>query len=650
MRVTKAYVQKVINAPLQEAENLTIDELVKLLTKLADAYYNTDKPLVPDNVYDILFDNLKERDPDNKFLKEVGAKVKADRKKIKLPYPMGSLDKIKPNTGFLEPWIKKNKGPYIISDKLDGVSAQIYRTPTDKLEMYTRGEGSDEGNIGEDITHLLEYINKGLIENIPKEGSIRGELLMSRENFKKISDVYKNSRNTVSGIVNSKVFDRNLARMVDFVAYSILTPSYSQEEQMKTLKKWKINTVEYKVSKTIDEEMLSEYLIDRRKNSKYDVDGLVIVDSSKVHELKAGNPTYSFAFKMILDDQYTIATVKEVIWEVSMDSIYKPVVEIEPVKLVGTTVSRATAHNAKFINDNKLGVGASIKIIRSGDVIPYIMEVVKPAKKADMPKTPYVWGDTDVDIFVDYSKKIPQEIKDTVTMKLLNYFFRTIGVKYLSEGIMTKLVGAGYKSVSSILGADKEELIQIEGLGKKIIDKIYKEIDDKMKTVELHTFMSATHAFGRGVGERKLREILRKYPNIINEKMSKKELTDKIMEVDGFSEIMTAKFVDNLEEFKNFCVELNKVYDINHIIKKKKEEKKGDEFKDQVIVFTGVRDKELEKKIEDEGGKITGSVSKNTTILITADNDDCSSSKCTKAKELKITIISITEFKKKYKL
>ena len=111
---------------------------------------------------------------------------------------------------------------------------------------------------------------------------------------------------------------------------------------------------------------------------------------------------------------------------------------------------------------------------------------------------------------------------------------------------MTKLVGAGYKSVSSILGADKEELIQIEGLGKKIIDKIYKEIDDKMKTVELHTFMSATHAFGRGVGERKLREILRKYPNIINEKMSKKELTDKIMEVE---EIIIEK--DNINNNNN---------------------------------------------------------------------------------------------------
>ena len=650
MRVTKSYLQKIIKAPLQEVEVLPIDELVKLLSKLADAYYNTDSPLVPDNVYDIIFDNLKERDPDNKFLKEVGAKVKADRKKVKLPYPMGSLDKIKPNTGFLEPWLKKNKGPYVISDKLDGVSAQIYRTPSGKLEMYTRGEGSDEGNIGEDITHLLEYINKGNTDNIPKDGSIRGELIMSRDNFKKISDKYKNSRNTVSGVVNSKVFDKNIAMMIDFVAYSILTPNYSQEEQMKLLKKWKINTVEYKISKTLDEQKLGDYLIDRRKNSKYDVDGIVIVDSSKVHELKAGNPTYAFAFKMILDDQYTIAKVKEVIWEVSMDSIYKPVVEIEPVNLVGTTVSRATAHNAKFVSDNKLGVGAEIKIIRSGDVIPYIMEVVKPAKKADMPKTPYIWGETDVDIFVDYSKKIPQEIKDTVTMKLLNYFFRTIGVKYLSEGIMMKLVDAGYKSVSDILGADKDKLTEIEGIGKKLVDKIYKEIDNKMKTVELHTFMSATHAFGRGVGERKLREILRKYPNIINEKLSKKELTEKVMEVDGFSEIMTAKFVDNLEEFKQFCKEIEKVYDISHIIKKIKEEKKGDNFKDEVIVFTGVRDKELEKKIENEGGKITSSVSKNTTILITADDDDCSSSKCVKAKELKINIISISEFKKKYKL
>lgn len=514
--------------------------------------------------------------------------------------------------------------------------------------MYTRGEGTEEGNIGEDITHLLEYINSGMIENIPKDGSIRGELIMSRDNFNKIKDQYKNSRNTVSGVVNSKVFDKNIAKMIDFIAYSILNPIFTQEEQMKELKKWKINTVIYKVYKELTEKTLEDYLKDRRKSSEYDVDGIVIVDSSKKHELKPGNPTYAFAFKMVLDDQYTIATVKEVIWEVSMDSIFKPVVVINPVNLVGTTVTRATAHNAKFVKENKLGKGAQIKIIRSGDVIPYIMEVVKPAKKADMPETPYIWGETEVDIFVDYNKKISQNIKDQVTVKLITYFFRTIGVKYISEGIVTKLVDSGYKSVIDILDANKDDLEEIDRLGNKIIDKIYKEIDDKMKTVEIHTFMSATHIFGRGIGEKKLREIIRKYPNIIHEKISKKELTEKILKVEGFSDIMTAKFVDNLEEFKNYCEKISKVYDITHIIKKKEDKKIGNKFKDEIIVFTGVRDKDLERKIEDNGGKISSSVSKNTTLLIHADDDDKSSSKYKKAKSLNIKTISITEFKKKY--
>lgn len=648
VRLTKQFLDKLKNNPTQIVDELTITELVKLLTKLADAYYNTDKPLIDDKTYDILFDTLKEKDPDNEFIKTAGAKVKASRRKVNLPYPMGSLDKIKPEQGYLEPWLIKNKGPYIVSDKLDGVSAQIYRTPEGNLEMYTRGEGTKEGNIGEDITHLLEYINAGEVKNIPKDGSIRGELIMSRANFDKIKDKYKNSRNTVSGIVNSKVFSKELAGMVDFVSYSILNPNYKQEEQMKYLKKWKINTVEYKTYKTLSEKDLGEYLKKRRKISNYDVDGIVVVDSSKTHQLKPGNPDYAFAFKMVLDDQYTIATVKQVIWEVSMDSIYKPVVEINPVNLVGTTVSRATAHNAKFVEDNKLGKDAQIKIIRSGDVIPYIMEVIKPAKKADMPETPYVWGESEVDIYVDYSKKISQEIKDQVTVKLLTYFFKTIGVKYLSEGIITKLVEADYKSVTDILSADKTDLSEIDGLGKKIIDKIYKEIDDKMKTVELHDFMSATHSFGRGIGSTKLKEILKKYPNIIHDKLTKSELTEKILEVEGFSDITTAKFVDNLEQFKKFCKEIEKVYDISHIIKKKAEKIIGNKFKDEVIVFTGVRDKELEKKIEDNGGKVTNSVSKNTTMLITADDDDCSSSKCVKAKELKIKILTITQFKTKY--
>jgi NAD-dependent DNA ligase len=657
MKITKALIEKVKSNPTDIAESMSDEDLTKLLTKLSDAYYNTDTPLVEDSVFDILFDALKIRDPTNNFFKEAGAPVKVERKKVKLVYPMGSLNKIKPTSGDLDTWIKKFKGPYILSDKLDGVSAQIYND-NGELKMYTRGKGTDEGNVGEDISHLLKYINVGNSTLLPKDASIRGELIIKRENFEKIKDQFKNIRNTVSGVVNSKTLDTRIAKLVDFVAYSILNPSYSQEKQMLQLEEWKVNVVEYKTIKTISIKILEENFKDRRKNSMYDVDGIVCIDSSKVHKLIPGYPEYGFAFKMVLDDQYTIATIKKIIWEPSMDSYLKPVIEIDPVELGGTTVTFATAHNAKMVYDNKLGKGAKIKIVRSGDVIPYIMEVTQPAKKPDMPDIPYVWNETEVDIMIDYDEEIDEEILDKVKVKLLTHFFKYIGVKFLSEGLITKLVENGYDSISEILGADEKDLYTIDGLGKKSITKIYKEINDKMKTVNLYTFMAATHLFGRGFAERRIKEILKVFPNILHEKWTKKELKKNIIGIDGFSDITAAQFADNLEEFKQFCVDLNKIYDISHITKKKdikkditeNKEKGNDKLKGKTVVFTGVRDKDLELYIENSGGKVSTSVSKNTNIVIHSDNPDTSNSKYEKAKELKIKLISITDFKKEFKL
>jgi NAD-dependent DNA ligase len=653
MKITKSFIEKVKKNPSDIAEELSDEDLTKLLKKLADVYYNTDKPLVDDITYDILFDILKERDPTNPFLKQIGAPIKVERKKVKLPYPMGSLEKIKPNTGLLEAWLKKFKGPFIISDKLDGISAQIHND-NDTLKMYTRGEGDEEGNIGEDISYLLEYVNVGKIKNLPKNASIRGELIIKRSDFEKIKDKYKNIRNTVTGIKNSKTVDPELAKLVNFVSYSVLHPEMSQKKQMEQLEEWKINVVEYKIIKKLDEKILEEYLKERRKVSPYDIDGIVCFDSSKEHKLVPGNPEYGFAFKMVLDDQFTIATIKQIIWEPTMDSYLKPVVEINPVELVGTTVTFATAHNAKFVDDNKLGKGAKIKIIRSGDVIPYIMEVIEPAKKPDMPDIPYVWNETEVDIIIDYDEEIDEEILDKVKIKLLTHFFKKIDVKFLSEGIIAKLVENGYDTLSKILGAEEKDLYDIDGLGKKSITKIYKEIDNKLDKVELHVFMAATHLFGRGIGERRLKEIIKVYPNIIHEKWTKKEITNKINKIDGFSDITTSQFVDNLDEFKNFCEDINKVYDISHIIKKKDIKKEvaninvNPKFKDKTIVFTGVRDKDLETLIENSGGKVSSSVSKNTNIVVHSDNPDTTNNKYVKATELKIKLISISQFKKEY--
>jgi DNA ligase (NAD+) len=653
MKFTKLFIEKLKKSPSDIADELNDDDLVKLLKKLAEAYYNTGEPIVEDKIYDILFDILKDRDPENPFFKEVGATIRVDRKKVTLPYPMGSLEKVKPGTGSLDIWIKKFKGPYVISDKLDGVSAQIHND-NGELKMYTRGEGDDEGNIGEDITHLLKYINCGDIINLPKKSSIRGELIIKRNDFDKIKDSYKNIRNTVSGIVNSKKINIKIAKLVNFISYAVLYPELNQIDQMKQLEKWKINTVSYKIIDNLSEKYLEDYFKDRRKNSPFDVDGIVCIDSSKIHKLVPGYPEYGVAFKMILDDQYTIATVKQIIWEPTMDSYLKPLVEINPVELVGTTVTFATAHNAKFVDDNSLGKGAKIKIIRSGDVIPYIMEVVEKAKKPDMPDIPYIWNETEVDILIDYDEDIDDEIFNKVTVKLLVHFFKKIGVKFLSEGILTKFVDNGYDSIGKILGADKKDLYDIEGLGIKSITKIYKEIENKMEIVQLHTFMAATHLFGRGIGERKLKEILKVYPNIIHDKLTKKQLKEKINKIDGFSDIMTNKFVENIDQFNNFCNSLQKIYDISHIIKKKKDidkkEKKIDykKLKDLTVVFTGIRDKELEEIIENNGGKISSSVSKNTDVIIHSEQPDTNNSKYIKGTKLKIKLVSLSQFKKQY--
>jgi NAD-dependent DNA ligase len=265
MRLTKTILKEITSEPTKFSTYTSIEDLVKILEKLSEAYHSTDKPLVSDTVYDILFDKLKERDPDNPFLKKVGAPI-ISKEKVELPFPMGSLNKIKPDEGDLEKWLQKYKGPFVISDKLDGISAQIYSDPKSGLKMFTRGEGNEEGNLGMDISHLLEYINAGEIKNLSKGYSVRGELIIKRSTFKSLDSKYKNIRNAVIGVVGTKKdLDVSFAKLIKFVSYAIIYPEYKQEEQIKLLKSYKLHLVKYQVKKSIDENFLKEYLIDRRK-------------------------------------------------------------------------------------------------------------------------------------------------------------------------------------------------------------------------------------------------------------------------------------------------------------------------------------------------------------------------------------------------
>jgi len=553
------------------------------------------------------------------------------------------LDKIKPEKDTLDDWKIKYKGPYIISDKLDGVSGLIHKKDGN-LFLYTRGDGY----IGQNVTHLLKSVvnSKVKLNEIPDGYAIRGELIIPKNGFEKIKDEMANARNAVSGLVNSKPssINKKVLAVTKFVTYAILYPEMKQEEQMKELQKYNFDITNYQISKKITIDSLGELLIERKNKSEYEIDGLVIIDSSKAYKVESGeNPKYGFAYKQILDGQTIETTVVKVIWQASMDGYLKPKIEIKPVSLGGTTITFATAFNARYVVDNIIGKGAQIKLVRSGDVIPHILEVIKPASsgKPDLPDVLYKWNDTNIDIILN---DIHSDAYKNVNVRKIAHFFKTLGVMYISEGIITKLVENGYDDVFKILNANDKKIIEIDGIGDKLWDKINKSIETKLANTNLPILMSASRCFERGMGEKKFQLIFDKYPDFIKNNWNEDELINKITSVEGFDIKTATKIATNYDTFKKYFNKLNSMYNLNYLLKKTIAVK-GNKFENQIIVFTGFRDKELEKQIVDGGGKVTTSVSNNTTIVVYVDTN---SSKYQEAVKKNIKTLHKDEFIKSY--
>jgi NAD-dependent DNA ligase len=344
--------------------------------------------------------------------------------------------------------MKKYSGPFVLSCKLDGVSG-MYSTEGKTPKLYTRGDG----NIGQDISHLIPFLK------LPKEKGIvvRGEFIIPKETFdEKYKVLFANPRNLVSGIVNSKSADKKMEDL-HFVAYELIRPQMIPSEQMKHLTNAKFEVVQHITTETLTNDMLSQVLVDWRKNYAYEIDG-VIVANDGIYERHSGNPEHAFAFKMVLSDQVAEAKVVDVIWTPSKDGYLKPRVQIEPINLGGVCIEYATGFNAGFINENNIGVGSLIEIIRSGDVIPYIRKVVVPAKYPKMPNVLYKWNDTNVDIML-------QDIDsdETVREKNITGFFRGIGVEGLSSGNITRIIKKGYDTIEKIVKMSVDNFLEVDG-------------------------------------------------------------------------------------------------------------------------------------------------------------------------------------------
>jgi NAD-dependent DNA ligase/predicted flap endonuclease-1-like 5' DNA nuclease len=609
-------------------ESLNEKQLSELLREANKAYYN-EQPFFNDNQYDIVKEFVEEKYPSNPVLHEIGAPI--ERNKVILPYPMGSMDKIKPDTNALAIWTAKFIGPYVLSCKLDGVSG-LYTTEGSKPKLYTRGDG----RVGQDISHLIPFLRlpktKGIV--------IRGEFIIPRALFEaKYKDKFANPRNMVAGIVNHKTINESV-KDLHFVAYEVMKPILKPSEQMALLLTLDVETVLYKIEPTISNELLSNILVDWRYNYTYEIDG-VIVSNDAVYERKAGNPEYAFAFKMVLSDQVAEAKVVDVIWAPSKDGYLKPRVQIEPINLGGVQITFATGFNAAFINDNKIGIGATIELIRSGDVIPYIRKVVVPAEESKMPSIPYKWNDTHIDIMLENL-----ESDETVREKNITGFFRGIGVEGLSSGNIKRIMDTGYDSVPKILKMTIGELLEVEGFKEKTATKLYNGIREKIDAASLITIMAASNMFGRGFSDKKIELIMDAYPNVLLSKETDSQKIAKVSAIKGMATKTAEAFVERIPDFINFIKEAGLVKKLAEGIEKKEVDQSHPLF-GKSIVMTGFRDTGLQETLTNIGAKLGSSVSSKTFVVLVKDKEE-DTGKANEARKLGVPLMTPDDFKNKY--
>jgi NAD-dependent DNA ligase len=616
---------------ISHLKTLNENQLTKMLN-YANVHYRNLQPIMTDNQYDILEDYISDKYPKNEIIHKIGAPV--ERNKVTLPYQMGSMDKIKPDTGALANWKSKYRGPYVLSCKLDGVSG-LYTTEGSAPKLYTRGDGK----VGQDVSHLIPHLRlpktKGIV--------IRGEFIIPKAVFdSKYKTKFANPRNMVAGIINHKSINEAI-KDLQFVAYEVIVPVKKPSEQMEFLTTLEVEVVLWKTESAITNELLSETLVDWRKNYIYEIDGVIVTNDAK-YARKDGNPDHAFAFKMVLSDQVAEAKVVDVIWTPSKDGYLKPRVQIEPINLGGVRIEFATGFNGSFINDNKVGVGAVIELIRSGDVIPHIRKVTVPAEEAKMPSVPFKWNDTHVDIMLE-----DLDSNETVKEKNITGFFRGIGVEGLSSGNVARIIQAGYDTVPEIIKMDVNDLLQVEGFKDKTANKLYNGIKEKIDAASLITLMSASNVFGRGFSEKRLELIIDSYPNVLLSKESDAQKVAKISAIKGMAEKTSEAFVEKIPDFINFIKEAGLSKKLAQEVTEKKQVDESHPLFGKTIVMTGFRDTQIQEDIKNVGAKLGTSVSKNTFIVLVKDNlavED--TGKAADARKLGVTLMTPEEFVKKY--
>jgi len=569
-----------------------------------------------------------ETNPNSPILNQVGIEID-DSRKSKLPIEMASMNKEKSIEG-IKNWCRLKGIPttedVILTPKLDGLS---FCVEEDLNEAWTRGDGE----YGQKSDEHFKLIQNHLTSVNDFEYTY-GEVIMPKSVFnEKYSVEFANPRNLVAGKINSKEVTETLKDIVYIKYGGVLKDSSvvkTKQEVLDLLNAGQSVKIPYEVIKI--NELKEERLLDlfKKWSVDYEIDGIIIeVNSLKLQEklgreTSTNNPVWARAFKSPKFEQTAESEVIGITWNISKQGLLKPTLNIIPVRLDGVTISNITGNNARYIMENGLGKGAIIEVKRSGMVIPIVESVIKKVEW-EMPVIDGVtieWNENGVEL-ITTTETDEQKIKQLIS------FFKILEAKNVSEGVITQLWNAGFNTVKKILLGRKEDFQKLDGFGVRKAEIVYNSLQNCIKDVSLSKLQHASGLFW-GLGSKKL---------ALLEHFTTKPTVEQIMEIEGFAAKSALSYLDGYDKFNDF------IKDLPITIKKVQLatiDVDGGSLDGQSFVFTGVRRKDLEAKIESVGGKIGSSVSKNTTYLVMKEKGS-GSSKEVKALGLGVKIFTVEE-------
>ena len=581
-------------------------ELIEQI-KEANKAYRLGNPIIDDATYDNLLAQLKQIDEQTyENLKQQLFDSKTG--KVKHKYVVGSLNKItKPEE--VEGFIDTNK-TYIITPKLDGASIVLYFNDGKLQKAVTRGTSTE----GEDRTEKAKLIVPNTID-YKGELIVRGEIIISKVNFKQYENEFKNARNFVAGIFNRKGDFEQIVKDFDIVVFEIMGENKPQNEQIELLKSLGFKTVMYELVK-FDKTNAFEYLANKlqtwKQTYEYEIDGLVLTPEDYEFE-NVKYPVNKVAFKENIEK--AISEVIDIEWQTTRTGKIVPVVIINPVELNGSTVKRVSMFNAEYLKKAKAGIGAIVSVIKAGEIIPKIDEVIKPSEQFNIPTKCPVCGSPVKQNGLDIecsNEQCPVKVRLQIVQLLKN-----LGIKGISEKTLIKY------NINSF-----EALLNYEPKNKhsKIEQKLA-EIKTLLKNTPIDEMFVALPM--ENLGEKLLNNIKAFYGlnNLLKNDLSKQ----------GYPELCSDITLNSFKnQWSNWLDILNKIYaedlmkQVNEVTNNKaKKPLAGISF-----CITGTLSKprkHIEQMIKQYGGEIKG-VSKNLNYLVVGKNPG---SKLAKAKQIK---------------